>query len=198
MFSFEQEVLTKQYWGGNEQDRAGLLDYQSEERCAQWVTSKMMTAKTWAWVRSPRDSEKNMKDRNADTWGCTGKEEAEKKLRRLRKTQLERWKKSQDRPRPSRPRNFQESIISYFPLNSRILWSQLTVVMISGLAKRLIRKGKVQRFLEVYNLQFRLMSNCLCQHKTKNNFVSSLVELVEYFLSLHILSICFLKFFPGY
>ena len=57
--------------------------------------------------------------------------------------------------------------------------------MISGFAKRLIRKGKFQRFLEADALQFRLMSSCLCQHKTKNNFVSSLVELVEYFLSLH-------------
>ena len=55
--------------------------------------------------------------------------------------------------------------------------------MISGFAKRLIRKGKFQRFLEADALQFRLMSSCLCQHKTKNNFVSSLVELVEYFVS---------------
>lgn len=44
MFSFEQEVLIKQYWGENEQQRAGLLDCESGERCAQWVIRKMMTA----------------------------------------------------------------------------------------------------------------------------------------------------------
>ena len=149
MFSFEQEVLIKQYWGGREQERAGLLDCQSGERCAQWVTSKMMTAED---MRVSKITQRQWKEHEGQKRWYLRMDREGRGCTEDRRTQLEREKKSQARPMPSKPRNFQESIISNFPLNSRILWSQLTVVMIPGFAKRLIRKGKVQRFLEVDTL----------------------------------------------
>lgn len=151
-------VCNVQFWTGSTYQAVLWWEWAGESWTSGWSIGREMCTVSHQQNDDSRrhESEQDHPETVKRAWR-TGRlmpeaGQGRKRLHRRLRTQLEREKNSRARPMPSKPRNFQESIISNFPLNSRILWSQLTVVMISGFAKRLTRKGKVQRFLEVDTL----------------------------------------------
>lgn len=177
-----------------------------QDRLVCWQSSaQRRQRKTWQWMRPPE---------RVRIWR-TEPPVSEDGLRK--KGRQRDWEKStrevDGKPRWSdviKTRAFQGREISNFPLHTAILWSQLQLSWYWVLLRNWYnwnRTGKVQRSLAISASQISEIPHCLCKYKTKNNFVSLLVEVmgfvgfalkVEYFLSLHIPSIDFLKLLPAW